>query len=144
MRFITRSWRQMRELGFLATFEHPPAPPSTRMIMQTFASFACGIVAAAMMASASGAYAQGSQLSVPNLSITPAAVPVEPPYMRDPWQSYARNPYFGRYRVEEDEFPQVPCTQTRIAFGPGGTCLLGYRLGIVSFNGWRGSSTCLI
>jgi len=49
--------------------------------------------------------------------------------MRDPGKAYARNPYFGRYRVEEDKFAEVPCTATRIAFGPGGKCLQGYRLG---------------
>jgi hypothetical protein len=31
--------------------------------------------------------------------------------------------------VEEDKFAKVPCTQTRIAFGSGGDCLKGYRLG---------------
>jgi hypothetical protein len=50
--------------------------------------------------------------------------------MRDPWKAYSRNPYFGRYRVEEDKFSEVPCTQTRIAFSQGGKCLQGYRLGI--------------
>jgi len=30
--------------------------------------------------------------------------------------------------VEEDKFPKVACSQTRIAFGSGGDCLKGYRL----------------
>jgi hypothetical protein len=39
---------------------------------------------------------------------------------------------FGRYRVEEDKFSEVPCTQTRIAFSQGGKCLQGYRLGVAA------------
>jgi DNA-binding winged helix-turn-helix (wHTH) protein/TolB-like protein len=79
-------------------------------------------------ASASVAYAQDANLSAPNVTVTAPAAPVEPPYMRDPWKAYGRNPYFGRYRVEEAKFSEVPCTQTRIAFGPSGKCLQGYRL----------------
>jgi hypothetical protein len=94
------------------------------------------------MASSSGAYAQAGTPAVPYVGVAAPAAPVVPPYMRDPWKSYQRNPYFGRYRVDEDRFPLVPCTQTRIAFGSGGKCLLGYRLGIADFSGWRGSSTC--
>lgn len=52
----------------------------------------------------------------------------EPPYLRNPWKSYERNPYDGRYRVDEDKFVKVPCSETRIAFGSGGDCLKGYRL----------------
>jgi hypothetical protein len=81
-----------------------------------------------MMASASGADAQNSKLSVPDVTVTAPAAPVEPPYMRDPWKSYGRNPYFGRYRVEEDKFTEVPCSATRIALGASGKCLQGYRL----------------
>jgi DNA-binding winged helix-turn-helix (wHTH) protein/TolB-like protein len=81
-------------------------------------------------ASASIANAQDEKLSAPNVTVTAPGAPVEPPYMRDPWKAYGRNPYFGRYRVEEDKFSEVPCTQTRIAFGPSGKCLQGYRLGL--------------
>ena len=95
--------------------------------MRTVSSCAIALVTAAITASASGAYAQDTKLSVPNVTITAPAAPVEPPYMRDPWKAYSRNPYFGRYRVEEDKFSEVPCTQTRIAFGPSGKCLQGYR-----------------
>jgi hypothetical protein len=45
-----------------------------------------------MMASASGACAQDSKLSVPNVTVTAPAAPVEPPYMRDPGKAYGRNP----------------------------------------------------
>jgi hypothetical protein len=100
------------------------------------------VVAAAMLAPGSGAYAQAGEPAVPNVGVITPAAPVEPPYMRDPWKSYARNPYFGRYRVEEDKFSQVSCTLTRIAFSPGGKCLQGYRLTVPAFTHWRGSSPC--
>jgi len=93
------------------------------MIMQAVSSYACAIVTAAMMASVSGACAQDARLKVPKVIVLAQAAPVEPPYMRDPWKAYGRNPYFGRYRVEEDKFVEVPCTATRIAFAQGGRCL---------------------
>src|SRR5215469_1119086 len=105
-----------------------PAPPSRRTTMRTVSSYASAIMTAAITALASGAYAQNSQLTVPNVTVTAPAAPVEPPYMRDPWKAYGRNPYFGRYRVEEDKFVEVPCTATRIAVGASGKCLHGYRL----------------
>ena len=96
--------------------------------MRTVCSYGSAIVTAAITASTSGADAQDTKLSVPNVTVTAPATPVEPPYMRDRSKAYERNPYFGRYRVEEDKFGEVPCTQTRIAFGSGGKCLRGYRL----------------
>jgi hypothetical protein len=59
-----------------------------------------------MTVSASGTYAQDNKLSVPNVTVTAPATPVEPPYMRERWKSYGRNPYFGRYRIEEDKFSE--------------------------------------
>lgn len=105
-------------------------------------SCACAIVAAAMMVSASGAYAQEDRLKVPKVIVLAQAAPVEPPYMRDPWKSYARNPYFGRYRVEEDKFSEVPCTATRIAFAQGGRCLQGYRLTLPEASTEIGGNSC--
>ena len=96
--------------------------------MRTVSAYASAIVMAAMLAPGIGAYAQDSKLSVPDVTVTAPAAPVEPPYMRDPWKAYSRNPYFGRYRVEEDKFVEAPCTQTRIGLGPSGKCLQGYRL----------------
>ena len=106
--------------------------------MRAVSSYASAIVTAAMMASAGCAYAQDTKLS--DVIVSAVAGPVEP-YMRDPWKAYARNPYFGRYRVEEDKFSQVPCTQTRIAFGPGGKCLQGYRLGPPGPSGAAGNNS---
>lgn len=86
------------------------------------------IVALAITASASAAPAQDTKLTVPNVTVTAPPVPVQPPYLRDPGKSYERNPYAGRYRVEEDKFTEVPCNVTRIASSAGGKCLQGYRL----------------
>jgi hypothetical protein len=96
--------------------------------MRAVLSYASAIMTAAMTVSASGAYAQNNNLSIPDVTVTAPAAPVEPPYMRDSWKAYARNPYFGRYRVEEDKFAEVPCSATRIALGASGKCLQGYRL----------------
>ena len=96
--------------------------------MRAVSTYASAIVTAAMLSSGSGAHAQDTKLSIPDVTVTAPAVPVEPPYMRDPWKAYGRNPYFGRYRVEEDKFTEVPCSATRIALGASGKCLQGYRL----------------
>jgi hypothetical protein len=79
---------------------------------------------------ACGSRAEVKQLTVPNVTVTaPAPAPTEPPYLRSsPWESFQRNPYFGRDRVEENHFAKVPCAQTRIAAVAGASCLLGYRL----------------
>src|SRR5215472_510594 len=96
--------------------------------MRVISIYATAVVTALMLAPWMDAYAQNNQITVPNVTVTAPAVPVEPPYMRDPWKAYARNPYFGRDRVEEDKFVEVPCTATRIAVGASGKCLQGYRL----------------
>jgi len=52
--------------------------------MRTASSYASAIVTAAITALASGAYAQDTKFSLPNVTVTAPAAPVEPPYMRDP------------------------------------------------------------
>jgi hypothetical protein len=97
--------------------------------MHAICRLAGATAALAIMASAGNSYAQDTkQLPVPNVTVTAPAAPTVPPYLRDPWKSYQRNPYAGRYRVEEDKFPEVPCSETRIASSAGGKCLQGYRL----------------
>jgi hypothetical protein len=96
--------------------------------MRAICRLVSAIAAVVVAAAASGPYAQEPKLPVPNVTVTAPAAPVEPPYMRDPWKSYQRNPYAGRYRVEEDKFTEVPCNVTRIASSAGGKCLQGYRL----------------
>ena len=109
--------------------------------MRVISIYATAVVTALMLAPWMDAYAQNSQLTVPNVTVTAPAAPVEPPYMRDPWKAYGRNPYFGRYRVEEDKFVEVPCSKTRIAFGPSGTCLQGYRLTLPGVSGTNNSKS---
>src|SRR5690349_6338526 len=107
----------------------PATRPSRRRIMHTICRLAGIIVATAITSAAIDTYAQETkQLPVPNVTVTAPAAPVEPPYLRNPWKSYERNPYAGRYRVEEDKFTEVPCNVTRIASAAGGRCLQGYRL----------------
>lgn len=97
--------------------------------MHAICRLASAIAALAIILLASGLYAQETkQLPVPNVTVTAPAAPVEPPYLRNPGKSFERNPYAGRYRVEEDKFTEVPCTVTRIASSAGGKCLQGYRL----------------
>jgi hypothetical protein len=91
-----------------------------------FAGLISGL--AAVVATGCGAMAQNTTLTVPEVTVTAPAPTPTPPYLREPGASYARNPYNGRYRVEEDKFPEVPCTATRIASVTGGRCLQGYRL----------------
>jgi len=87
------------------------------------------VAAMAIISSALGARAQQTeQLSLPPVTVIAPAPAVEPPYLRDPGTAYQRNPYNGRYRVEEDKFREVPCAATRIASASGGKCLQGYRL----------------
>src|SRR5215472_1702792 len=112
------------------------------MIMPAASSYARAIVTAAMIVSANGVYAQDTRLKVPKVIVLAEAAPGEPPYMRDPSKAYARNPYFGRYRVEEGNFAEVPCTETRIAFAPGGKCLQGYRLTLPEAATRSGGNPC--
>jgi hypothetical protein len=117
------------KIAYNATLSHCSGKED-RTAMRAVSIYATAVVTAVMLAPWMGASAQDSKLSVPNVTVTAPAAPVEPPYMRDPWKAYSRNPYFGRYRVEEDKFSEVPCTQTRIAFSQGGRCLQGYRRGV--------------
>lgn len=99
-------------------------------------------VATVILLAALGAHAQDTTLSLPNVTVTAPAPPIVPPYQRDPAKSYARNPYLGRYRVEEDKFKEVPCAATRIAFSSGGKCLQGYRLTPAANRSRRSGTTC--
>jgi hypothetical protein len=90
------------------------------------------ILIAAAIAGALGTFAMTAiaaetQLPLPDVSVTAPGPANTPPYLIDPSKSTGRNPYFGRYRVEEDKFTRVPCSETRIA-AAGGACLQGYRL----------------
>jgi hypothetical protein len=110
--------------------------------MPTVSTYARIIVIAATIACANAAYAQETKVKLPKVIVLAQAAPGEPPYMRDPSKAYARNPYFGRYRVEEDKFAEVPCTATRISFAAGGKCLQGYRLTPADAVTETGSNPC--
>lgn len=89
---------------------------------------AIAAVAVAVLGSRTDAQAI-RELTVPSVTVTAPAPPSEPPYLSgDPAKAFARNPYFGNDRVEENRFAPVPCTETRIASVAGGSCLWGYRL----------------
>jgi hypothetical protein len=89
---------------------------------------AIGVVIISVMIVIPGdAVAAEGQMPLPDVTVTAPGLANTPPYLREQWNSYGRNPYFGRYRVEEDKFIRVPCTSTRIA-APGATCLQGYKL----------------
>jgi hypothetical protein len=108
-------------------------------------SFFAFLVPAAIALNASEVSAQSSQLALPQVTVTAPAAPVTPPYLRDPGSAYARNPYSGRYRVEEQNFPEVPCAQTRIAAAIPGKCLQGYRLipgNTTQITNPKGSADC--
>ena len=79
--------------------------------MPAASSYACAIVTAAMIVSANAAYAQETRLKVPKVIVVAEAAPGEPPYMRDPAKAYARNPYFGRYRVAGINSPRCRARQ---------------------------------
>ena len=93
-----------------------------------FAILMSALAAAALFPLCHGAAAQNTTMTVPQVTVTAPAPTPAPPYLREPGSSYARNPYNGRYRVEENRFPEVPCTAARIASVTGGKCLQGYRL----------------
>ena len=77
--------------------------------MTAIPGLASVITGMAIMVSAAGACGQQTeQLSLPNVTVTAPAAPVPAPYLRDPGKAYQRNPYSGRYRVEEDRFREVP------------------------------------
>ena len=77
--------------------------------MQATPGLACVIAGVAIIAPAAGAWAQQTeQLSLPNVTVTAPATPAPAPYLRDPGKAYQRNPYNGRYRVEEDKYSRGP------------------------------------
>jgi hypothetical protein len=95
---------------------------------KTLRALSGALAAAAVLLVGRGGMAQNTTLTVPEVTVTAPAPAASPPYLREPGSAYARNPYSGRYRVEEDKFPEVPCTATRLASVTGGKCLQGYRL----------------
>ena len=96
--------------------------------MKSCVAIVAGLVASAILIPASGANAADVQLPLPDVTVMAPGPADAPPYLRDQGQAYDRNPYFGRFRVEENKFARVPCSNTRVAAAAGGTCLKGYKL----------------
>ena len=96
--------------------------------MKSCVAIVAGLVAYAILIPASGANAADEQLPLPDVTVTAPGPANTPPYLREQGHAYARNPYLGRFRVEEDKFARVPCSNTRVAAAAGGTCLKGYKL----------------
>lgn len=94
--------------------------------MKSFLAALSGLAAVLVITTATVDAAE-TQLPLPDVAVTAPGPNNTPPYLRDQWNSYGRNPYNGRFRVEEDKFAKVPCTETRVA-ASGASCLQGYRI----------------
>jgi DNA-binding winged helix-turn-helix (wHTH) protein len=65
--------------------------------------------------------------TAPSVTVPTPQSPVVRPYPQDTVKSPRPSSVVGRYRVDEQNFTEVPCTTSRIASSAGGKCLLGYR-----------------
>jgi hypothetical protein len=83
--------------------------------MRAIDGMATALVLGATACFGSGAAAQ-QNLTLPDVAVTAPSVP--PP-------SAKPNPYFGNSRVEENKWPDIPCTASRIALATGDTCKKG-------------------
>jgi hypothetical protein len=70
----------------------------------------------AIVGSPAGAPGADTSLSLPEVTVT--APPITPA-----WKKW--NPYGGSTRVEEDKWPDIPCSASRIAAGTGTGCKTG-------------------
>jgi hypothetical protein len=104
-------------------------------MMKSLVTLGIGMVASSILVPIGGASATEIQLPLPDVTVTAPGPTTTPPYLRDPGSSMGRNPYHGRFRVEEENFKRVPCTDSRVSATAGGTCLEGYKLTM-------GSVTC--
>ena len=87
--------------------------------MRAIDGMAASLVLAAVACAGADAAAQQS-LSLPEVTVT------APPVVQPPVTPTAKpNPYFGNARVEEDKWPEIPCTASRIGFGAPATCRKG-------------------
>jgi len=89
--------------------------------MRTIAALAGTIVLSAIAGFVPGAF--GADPPGPGLpEVTVTAPPVTPAWKK--WNPYSTNP-----RVEEEKWPDIPCTGSRIAATAAGTCKTGPPLG---------------
>lgn len=79
------------------------------------ASASLAVVAvAALMAAAPSSAQQGSPTTLPDVSVT---APANPNEVRPTSQGAQGMPYFGNTRVEEANWPVIPCTNSRVGAG---------------------------
>jgi hypothetical protein len=93
-----------------------------------------GLAAIACSGSAAIA-ADQSNLSVPEVTVT--APPITPP-----WKKYS--PYLGDTRVEENKWPNIPCTGSRIVFAGAASCKRGPSFGPAALGTPQGASSVQI
>jgi hypothetical protein len=79
--------------------------------------------------------ADQSPLALPDVSVT--APPITPP-----WKKFS--PYLGNTRVEEDKWPNIPCTGSRIASAGAGNCKRGPSFGPAALGTPQGASSIQI
>jgi hypothetical protein len=79
------------------------------------------LVLTALCCAASRAFpADPSNLGLPDVTVT--APPITPPWKK--WNPYSSNP-----RVEEDKWPDIPCSAAKISSGTASSCKTGPLLG---------------
>jgi len=80
-----------------------------------------GLLAAAIVCATAGSFrAEAQTLGLPEVTVT--APPVTPQWKK--WSPYSSNP-----RVEEDKWPEIPCSGSRIISGAAAACRTGPPLG---------------
>jgi len=75
----------------------------------------------------SGRAADSPNLGLPDVTVT-APSPVSPNAAPREVPPSEINPYYGRNRVDEDQFLEKPCSSTRLSSTAGGKCLEGYKI----------------
>ena len=92
-----------------------------------------GTLVLLVIACSSGAFgADPSALGLPDVTVT--APPITPP-----WKKFS--PYLGNTRVEEDKWPNIPCTSSRIASVGMGNCKRGPSFGPAALGTPQGASS---
>src|SRR6516225_11426556 len=92
-----------------------------RAVMQSTTTLAGALLLSAFSCLSSGAFAADqSNLGLPEVTVT--APPIIPSWKK--WNPYSSNP-----RVEEDKWPEIPCSGSRISAGAATDCRTGPPLG---------------
>ena len=97
------------------------------------AGFLVLMLIACPVSGASGA--DQSPFALPDVSVTA-------PLITPPWKKFS--PYLGNTRVEEDKWPNIPCTGSRIASAGAGNCKRGPSFGPAALGTPQGASSIQI